>query len=214
MAGRGEQGRGGWYARTGKRGLDLVAGGAMLVILSPLMVVIALLVWVNMGRPVFFRQARPGKDGAPFVMFKFRTMRDAVDGAGRPLADAERLTRLGRTLRRTSLDEMPELLNVVRGEMSLVGPRPLLMKYLPLYTPEQMRRHAVRPGISGWAQVNGRNALSWEEKFALDTWYVDHLSLGLDLRIAWMTVRAILSASGVSQAGHATAEEFRGTPHG
>jgi lipopolysaccharide/colanic/teichoic acid biosynthesis glycosyltransferase len=147
-------------------------------------------------------------------MLKFRTMRDAVDGAGRPLADGERLTRLGRVLRRTSLDEMPELLNVVRGEMSLVGPRPLLMKYLPLYTPEQMRRHAVRPGISGWAQVNGRNALNWEEKFALDTWYVDHLSFGLDMRIAWLTARAILTASGVSQPGHATTEEFRGTPHG
>lgn len=204
----------GWYARFGKRALDLVVGGAMLLLLSPLLAVIAALIWLRLGRPVLFRQARPGKNGVPFVLLKFRTMREAVDAAGRPLPDAQRLTPIGGVLRRTSLDESPELLNVVRGEMSLIGPRPLLMKYLPLYTPEQSRRHALRPGITGWAQVNGRNALAWEERFDLDVWYVDHVSFALDMRIAWLTVRTLLTGAGVSQPGHATAEEFQGTRHG
>ncbi len=169
-----------------------------------------LLVRIKLGTPIFFRQLRPGRHSKPFTMVKFRTMTDACDASGVLLPDAERLTTFGKFLRSTSLDELPELWNVVKGEMSLVGPRPLLMQYLDRYTPEQARRHAVRPGVTGWAQVNGRNAISWEQKFALDVWYVDNLSFWLDLKILWLTVRKVLRSEGVSQAGQATMEEFRG----
>ncbi len=166
---------------------------------------------VRMGPPVLFRQRRPGRDGRPFVMTKFRTMTDRRGADGELLPDAERLTALGRWLRRTSVDELPELLNVVQGDMSLVGPRPLLMQYLPLYTPEQARRHEVRPGITGWAQVNGRNAVTWDEKFALDVWYVDHRSTRLDVEILAKTVTQVLGGHGVSAPGHATMDPFRGS---
>lgn len=177
------------YRCTGKRIFDLLIALPALILLSPLLTVLALLVRVNLGAPVLFRQRRPGLHGKPFEMVKFRTMTDARDASGVLLPDAERLTAFGRFLRSTSLDELPELWNVVRGDMSLVGPRPLLMQYLPLYTPEQARRHDVRPGVTGWAQVNGRNAISWEQKFAYDVWYVDNLSFWLDLKILWLTGR-------------------------
>jgi len=199
---------GGWYRSWGKRGLDLALAAVGLVVLSPVLLAVAAGVAVAMGRPVFFRQQRPGRDGRPFTLVKFRTM--ARPRPGVPADDASRLTRLGRWLRATSLDELPELWHVVRGQMSLVGPRPLLMEYLPLYSAEQARRHEVRPGITGWAQVNGRNALSWPERLALDAWYVDHLSLALDLGILWRTVAQVLARRGISQAGHATMEPFRG----
>jgi sugar transferase EpsL len=194
-----------------KRAFDVVGASLALVVLSPLLAVVALLVRVRMGSPVLFRQRRPGRDGRAFVMTKFRTMTDRRGADGELLPDAERLTALGRWLRRTSIDELPELLNVVHGDMSLVGPRPLLMEYLPLYTPEQARRHEVRPGITGWAQVNGRNAVTWEEKFALDVWYVDHRSFALDLDILRRTVTQVLGGHGVSAPGHATTEPFRGS---
>lgn len=194
-----------------KRALDVALSATVLLVLSPVLLAIALAIRLTIGSPVLFRQVRPGLQGRPFTMVKFRTMRDAVDAAGRPLPDAERLTRLGRIVRSTSLDEVPELWNVLRGEMSLVGPRPLLMEYLPLYTAEQARRHEVRPGVTGWAQVNGRNALSWEEKFRLDTWYVDHRSLALDLKILLLTVRAVFVREGISQKGRATMDRFRGS---
>jgi lipopolysaccharide/colanic/teichoic acid biosynthesis glycosyltransferase/glycosyltransferase involved in cell wall biosynthesis len=202
-------GRGG-RAAGGKRIFDVVASAAALVLLAPLLALVALLVRLRLGSPVLFRQIRPGLHGRPFTLCKFRTMRDAVDAQGRPLPDAERLTRLGRFLRSSSLDELPELWNVLRGEMSLVGPRPLLMQYLALYTAEQARRHEVRPGLTGWAQVNGRNALSWEEKFRLDVWYVDNCSLALDLRILFLTVKKVFDREGISQSGHATVEYFTG----
>ena len=195
-----------------KRLFDLTAAALGLLALAlPLLALIAL-VRIKLGRPVFFRQTRPGLHGQPFQMVKLRTMTDARGPDGALLPDAERLTPFGRFLRSTSLDELPELWNVLRGDMSLVGPRPLLMEYLPLYTPEQARRHAVRPGITGWAQVNGRNALSWEEKFALDVWYVDHQSLWLDIRILWMTARKVLAREGISAAGEATMGKFTGNP--
>jgi len=181
------------------------------VLVSPLMGGIALLVWKFHGRPILFRQVRPGYQGQPFTLYKFRTMTDARDAAGRLLSDEQRLTRFGRFLRATSLDELPELFNVLRGEMSLVGPRPLLMQYLERYTPEQARRHEVYPGITGWAQVNGRNALTWEDKFRLDVWYVDHWSLALDVKILLITLWKVLRREGISQPGHVTAEEFMGT---
>jgi lipopolysaccharide/colanic/teichoic acid biosynthesis glycosyltransferase len=193
-----------------KRGIDVIGASIAVVILSPVFATIAALVWLRMGTPVVYRQQRPGRHGKPFMLLKFRTMTNARDARGGLLPDAERLTALGRILRRTSLDELPELLNVLRGDMSLVGPRPLLMEYLPLYTPEQARRHDVRPGITGWTQVNGRNALTWEEKFAYDVWYVDHRSLRLDLQILGKTVGEVLSGRGVSAPGHATMEPFRG----
>jgi len=193
-----------------KRVVDFLVASIGVLLLSPLFVVIALCVRFTMGSPVFFRQTRPGQGGRAFTLLKFRTMKVEQVGAG-ALSDGERLTPLGRVLRRTSLDELPELINVVRGEMSLVGPRPLLMEYLPLYNPEQARRHEVRPGITGWAQVNGRNGIDWEEKFKLDLWYVEHRSLMLDLRILWMTVAGVLSARGISHPGQATMERFRGT---
>lgn len=194
-----------------KRVIDVTLASVALVLLSPLLAVVAALVRVRMGTPILFRQQRPGRDGRPFVMTKFRTMTDRRGADGELLPDAERLTALGKWLRRTSVDELPELLNVVHGDMSLVGPRPLLMEYLPLYTPEQARRHEVRPGITGWAQVNGRNAVTWDEKFALDVWYVDHRSTRLDVEILAKTVSQVFSGHGVSAPGHATTEPFRGS---
>lgn len=194
-----------------KRVFDLFLVIPLLVALSPLMLLVAFGVWMVLGRPIFFRQLRPGKDGRPFIMFKFRTMSDARGKNGELFSDARRLGRFGAFLRRASLDELPELFNVLKGDMSLVGPRPLLMEYLHLYTPEQARRHVIPPGITGLAQIKGRNALSWEEKFRLDVWYVDNWSLGLDLRILARTVWAVISGAGVSQEGHATTERFRGS---
>lgn len=198
------------YRAAGKRALDATLAAAALVALSPVLLAVATAVRVKLGWPVLFRQVRPGQGGRPFELLKFRTMRDTRDSAGRPLPDAERLTGFGRLLRRTSLDELPELWNVLRGDMSLVGPRPLLMEYLLLYSEEQARRHEVRPGITGWAQVNGRNALSWEEKFRLDVEYVDRCSLAMDLRILAMTAAAVAKARGVSAEGSATMPHFTG----
>ena len=198
------------YRELVKRSLDVLAAALMLICLSPILLALALSVRSRLGSPVLFRQSRPGLHGRPFTLLKFRTMTDARDADGRLLPDADRLTSFGRFLRSTSLDELPELINVLKGEMSLVGPRPLLMQYLDRYTSEQMRRHDVRPGVTGWAQVNGRNAISWEDKFALDVWYVDHLSLWLDVRILALTAWTILRREGISQTGHATAEEFLG----
>lgn len=193
-----------------KRLVDILGAAAGLILLSPIMAVVAFLIWRRMGAPVLFRQTRPGLHGKPFEMIKFRTMRDAIDAQGNPLPDSERLTRLGRFLRASSLDELPELWNVLKGEMSLVGPRPLLMEYLSLYSPEQARRHEVRPGVTGWAQINGRNAISWDEKFVLDVWYVDNHSLWLDLKIIWLTIRKVSKREGISAAGEATMPKFRG----
>ncbi len=193
-----------------KRFFDLVLTIPAFLLLSPVLGMIALLVWLVDGKPIFFRQSRPGLHGAIFTLIKFRTMRQLVDESGKPLPDGQRLTQLGRFLRATSLDELPEFWNVIRGEMSLVGPRPLLVAYLERYSPEQMRRHEVLPGITGWAQVNGRNAITWEEKFQLDVWYVDHWSLWLDIRILVMTVWKALKREGITQPGEATAGEFRG----
>jgi len=190
-----------------KRLFDLTIAALALLILSPVLAALALLIRVNMGKPVLFRQTRPGLHGKPFDMVKFRTMR-----GGPLLADAERITRLGRVLRATSLDELPELWNILKGDMSLVGPRPLLMEYLPLYSSEQAKRHNERPGLTGWAQVNGRNALSWEEKFALDIWYVDHRNFWLDVKILLMTVAKVLGRDGISAEGEATMAKFKGTP--
>jgi len=193
-----------------KRLIDIaVSIGALGVLGLPLILVGLLIRW-NMGGPVLFRQVRPGLDGKPFTMIKFRTMRDACSADGMPLPDAERLTPLGRFLRASSIDELPELWNVLRGEMSLVGPRPLLMEYLPLYSPEQARRHLVRPGLTGWAQVNGRNAISWDEKFNLDVWYVDNRSLAVDLKIIALTIRKIIIKEGISAQGEATMTRFMG----
>jgi len=197
-----------------KRLFDIVIATIMLVLLSPVLLVIALTVRFSLGSPVLFKQVRPGLHGRPFTMYKFRTMTDATDEKGRLLPDAQRLTKFGRFLRSTSLDELPELFNVLKGDMSLVGPRPLLMEYLPLYTPEQARRHEVRPGITGWAQVNGRNAISWEQKFEYDVWYVDNRSLWLDLRILWLTLITVLRRDGISAQDHATMPMFRGRPDG
>lgn len=194
-----------------KRLFDVLVSALALVLLALPMLVIALFIWRNMGAPVIFSQVRPGLNGRPFRMIKFRTMRNARDAQGRDLPDAERLTALGQFLRKTSLDELPELWNVLKGEMSLVGPRPLLMEYLPLYSPEQARRHEARPGVTGWAQVNGRNAISWEEKFRLDVWYVDHQSFVLDIKILWMTVQKVFKREGISAAGEATMSRFTGS---
>jgi lipopolysaccharide/colanic/teichoic acid biosynthesis glycosyltransferase len=190
--------------------LDLIFAAAILVLTAPLYLTVAALVAWRLGLPVHFRQSRPGLAGRPFSIVKFRTMTDALDEHGRPLADEERLSHFGRLLRRTSLDELPELWNVLRGEMSLVGPRPLLMRYLDRYNSEQARRHEVRPGITGLAQVAGRNALDWEEKFRLDVWYVDHLSLWLDLAILARTPLSVLCGHGINRPGYATTPEFRG----
>lgn len=193
-----------------KRLVDIIGALIGLVLFSGVMVAIAIAIALTMGRPVLFRQIRPGKDGAPFRMIKFRTMKNALDDDGNPLPDAARLTRLGQCLRVTSLDELPEFWNVLRGEMSLVGPRPLLMDYLPLYSPTQARRNEVRPGITGWAQVNGRNSLSWQKKFEMDVWYVDNRSLWLDLRILALTLRKVAMRDGIAAEGQATAEKFTG----
>ncbi len=192
--------------------LDRAAAALGLALLSPVLAAVAAAIRIRMGAPVLFVQERPGLGGRLFRLVKFRTMRAAADARGDPLPDAERLTGLGRFLRTTSLDELPQLWNVLRGELSLVGPRPLLVQYLSRYTPEQARRHEVLPGITGWAQVNGRNALSWEEKFAFDVWYVDHWSLALDLRILALTAAGVFRRRGISQEGHATMPEFTGTP--
>ena len=193
-----------------KRAIDLTLALGGLIVLSPVFLIVTVLLWFNNnGRP-FFVQQRPGRHAIPFKLIKFKTMNDRVDGNGNLLSDAERLTPLGNFIRKTSLDEIPQLLNVIKGDMSLIGPRPLLMDYLSLYSPEQSRRHEVRPGITGWAQVNGRNAISWKEKFQYDVWYVDHLSFFLDLRIISITLLKVFKAEGISGAGVATAERFTG----
>ena len=197
--------------RLVKRIFDILAAGAGLLVLSPVLAIVAYKIRREMGSPVLFRQTRPGIYGKPFQMIKFRTMRDELDEEGSSLPDAERLTKLGRFLRSTSLDELPELWNVLIGDMSLVGPRPLLMDYLPLYTPDQARRHSVRPGITGWAQINGRNAISWEEKFAFDVWYVDNRSIRLDFKILWLTGLKVVKREGVSAAGDSTMPRFKGS---
>ena len=195
---------------TLKRTMDLTLSVAALLLLAPVMGLVAGLIFFKMGSPVLFSQERPGMGGRPFRVYKFRTMSEAFDANGQSLPDAQRLTALGVLLRKLSVDELPQLLNVLRGDMSLVGPRPLLMAYLPLYSPTQARRHEVRPGITGWAQVNGRNAISWPERFALDVWYVDHQSLVLDVRILWMTLRKVLLRDGISAEGEATMSHFKG----
>ncbi|HBR82618.1 MAG TPA: hypothetical protein DD861_00145 [Erythrobacter sp.] len=193
-----------------KRAIDFVAAFVALIALSPLIAGSALAVSLSMGRPVIFRQKRPGLYGRPFEMIKFRTMSNARDDSGCLLPDGERLTRVGRFLRASSADELPELWNVLKGEMSLVGPRPLLMTYLDRYTPEQHRRHEVKPGLTGWAQINGRNAISWDEKFALDVWYVEHQSVILDVRILWMTVLQVIRRKNINSGEAATMPEFMG----
>lgn len=199
-----------FYGRVGKRIGDLLVTLPVLLLFAPLSSIIGLLTWRNLGSPLLFRQQRPGLHGRPFTLYKFRTMTDGRDGQGKLLPDAERMTKLGRFLRAASLDELPEFWNVLKGDMSLVGPRPLLMHYLPLYSPEQMRRHDVRPGITGWAQVNGRNALTWQQKFEYDVWYVDNLSFWLDLKILALTLWKALRREGISQQGHVTSSEFTG----
>jgi sugar transferase EpsL len=194
-----------------KRVFDLVVSLLALILLSPLLLVLALLVWIFLGTPILFRQERPGYKGRPFTAYKFRSMTNRTGPDGSLLPDAERITPFGHFLRSNSLDDLSQLFNVLRGEMSLVGPRPLLMRYLGRYTPEQMRRHDVTPGITGWAQVNGRNTLTWEDKFRLDLWYVDHWSFWLDIKILFMTVGTVLRREGISQPGHATAEEYKGS---
>ena len=193
-----------------KRTFDLIAAVLGLIIISPLLLVLAVLVWINHGWPILFRQERAGFRGRMFHIHKFRTMTNRTAPDGRLLPDAERLTSFGRFLRSASLDELPELFNILRGEMSLVGPRPLFTRYLGRYTAEQMRRHDVLPGMTGWAQVNGRNAITWEDKFRLDVWYVDHWSFRLDIRILWLTLWKSIKREGISQPGHATMEEFEG----
>lgn len=197
----------------GKRALDLIIALLGIVILSPIILLVAFLVRVLLGAPVIFRQQRPGYKERPFYLLKFRTMTEARDASGRLLPDSARLTGFGRFLRAWSLDELPELLNILRGDMSLVGPRPLLVEYLPLYSAEQRRRHDVYPGVTGWAQIHGRNTLEWPARFALDVWYVDHWTFWLDLRILLTTVWKVISREGISQAGQATTEYFKGNKH-
>lgn len=196
---------------SAKRVLDVLLTGVGLIVLSPILLVLAGLVWGFIGRPIFFTQQRPGRAGVPFRMMKFRTMTNARDADGKLLPDNQRLVPFGRFLRSSSLDELPELLNVLKGDMSLVGPRPLLMEYLPLYTPEQARRHEVRPGVTGWAQINGRNALSWEEKFQLDVWYVDNRTLWLDIKILFLTVLKVIKRDDISHGQEATMPKFKGS---
>jgi len=196
---------------TAKRILDFILTIPFLFIAAPFVGITALLILIFMGPPVFYPMKRPGLHGKSFVLYKFRTMTNALDKQGNLLPDCERLSKFGRVLRILSLDELPELLNVIKGEMSLVGPRPLLLEYLDRYTPEQMRRHDVKPGITGWAQVNGRNALTWEQKFLLDLWYVDHISIGLDMKILWLTLIKVLKREGISAQDHVTMPGFRGT---
>jgi lipopolysaccharide/colanic/teichoic acid biosynthesis glycosyltransferase len=201
-----------WYAHYGKRLLDVALAAPLLLLSLPVLLPVALALAVQNQGAWLFRQRRPGLAGQVFVLYKLQTMTSHRDALGHLLPDADRLTRLGRWVRATSLDELPQLWNVLRGDISLVGPRPLLEQYLPLYSPEQARRHEVRPGITGWAQVNGRNAISWEQKFALDVWYVDHLSFWLDLRILWRTASRVVGASGITAPGQATTTAFTGTP--
>jgi len=198
------------YQRWGKRAFDLIVTVPAIIVLSPLMAVIAVLVMIGLGNPVIYQQKRPGRNGILFDFYKFRTMTDDRDDQGKLLPDEKRLTNFGKFLRKTSLDELPELWNVIKEDMSLVGPRPLLIQYLDRYTPEQARRHEVKPGITGWAQVNGRNAITWEEKFKYDVWYVDNLSLWLDIKIIFMTFIKVIKGEGINQPGHVTMEEFRG----
>lgn len=200
----------GYGSKALKRLFDFLTSLVALILLSPIIAIVAWKIRNNLGSPVLFRQARPGKNGELFEMVKFRTMKDAVDENGIPLPDSERMTPFGNKLRNSSLDELPELWNVLKGEMSLVGPRPLLEQYLPLYSNEQARRHEVRPGVTGWAQINGRNALSWDEKFALDVWYVDNRSFLLDMRILFLTVKKVFVKEGISAEGHVTIEPFKG----
>jgi sugar transferase EpsL len=199
-----------FYARRVKRALDIIAAAVALIVLSPVIALTALAVRMFLGSPVLFRQLRPGLHERPFTVMKFRTLADVRDATGTLLPDGQRMTALGRIVRTLSLDELPQLMNVLRGDMSLVGPRPLLMQYLTRYSPEQRRRHEVRPGVTGWAQVNGRNALSWEEKFRYDVWYVDHLSFALDVKILLKSVWVVMRGFGISQSGRATADEFMG----
>ncbi|EGV35045.1 sugar transferase [Neisseria weaveri] len=196
-----------------KRLLDITASAVGLVVLSPIFLILVYLIRKNLGSPVFFTQIRPGLNGKPFKMYKFRSMRDAVDADGNPLPDSERLTPFGKKLRASSLDELPELWNVLKGDMSLVGPRPLLMSYLPLYNDFQRRRNEVKPGITGWAQVNGRNAISWDKKFELDVWYVDNLSFWLDIKILFLTIKKVFIKEGISAEGEATMPFFTGNDH-
>ncbi|MQT58766.1 sugar transferase [Pseudomonas sp. FSL R10-1350] len=194
-----------------KRLFDIICSVYGLLILSPVILIVAWMIRRKLGSPVLFKQERPGLHGKSFLMIKFRTMRDAVDSNGRPLPDSERMTHFGRFLRSSSLDELPELWNVLKGDMSLVGPRPLLMQYLPLYSDEQRRRHEVKPGVTGWAQINGRNSLSWDEKFKLDVWYVDNHTLWLDIKILFLTIKKVLIKEGISQENNATMEAFTGS---
>jgi lipopolysaccharide/colanic/teichoic acid biosynthesis glycosyltransferase len=194
-----------------KRLFDILGASLGLLLLFPILLLLIRRIGRDMGKPVLFRQTRPGKNAKPFEMVKFRSMRDAVDEVGEPLPDSERITPLGQKLRSSSLDELPEFWNVLKGDMSLVGPRPLLMEYVPLYTPEQARRMDVRPGITGWAQVNGRNAISWEEKFELDVWYVENRTLWLDLKILWMTIKKVVKKDGISADGETTMTKFTGS---
>lgn len=194
-----------------KRWADIAVASLGIVLLSPLLLLVALAVRLKLGSPVIFVQPRPGLAGKPFLLYKFRTMSETRDASGERLPDSERLTGFGRWLRRTSLDELPELYNVIKGDMSIVGPRPLLMEYLPLYTPQQAKRHAVRPGLTGWAQVNGRNGISWEQKFQLDVWYVEHRCWWLDLKIIALTLQRVISAEGVNPADRLTVDRFRGS---
>lgn len=193
-----------------KRTFDILGAVLLSVLLLPVLIIVALLVRMKLGPPVLFRQSRPGWQGRPFTLVKFRTMKDWRDSDGNLLPDAQRLTSFGKFLRSTSLDELPELWNVLKGEMSLVGPRPLLMEYLPIYSPEQARRHDVRPGVTGWAQVNGRNAVGWKERLELDVWYVDNCSMLLDLKILLMTISRVISRKGITAKGSATVEKFKG----
>lgn len=194
-----------------KRIIDLLLALPAVALLSPLLIMIAAVIRITIGSPVLFIQRRPGLNGKPFKIFKFRTMTNAKNEFGDLLPDSQRMTQFGELLRTTSLDELPELFNILKGNMSIVGPRPLLMQYLDRYTPEQTRRHEVKPGLTGWAQINGRNAISWEDKFELDVWYVDHRSLNLDLKIIWTTITKVLKREGISEAGHATMTEFMGS---
>jgi sugar transferase EpsL len=205
-----ESREGSYYRRRGKRVLDVTLASIGLLLSLPLMTLVAAVVWLSLGRPVFFVQRRAGLAGRPFELVKFRTMTEARDTSGTPLSDGDRLVGVGRFIRRSSLDELPELWNVLKGDMSVAGPRPLFVRYLSRYTREQVRRHEVRPGITGWAQVNGRNALLWEDRFRLDCWYVDHVSLGLDLRILAKTLVSVLKRDGISAESHPTMPEFMG----
>ncbi|QPL47224.1 sugar transferase [Halomonas sp. A40-4] len=193
-----------------KRIFDVAVSSLVLLIGLPILLVLSVMIWARLGKPIFFVQKRPGQDARPFQMIKFRTMKDAFDSQGNPLPDAQRMTPFGQFLRSTSLDELPELWNVLKGDMSLVGPRPLLMEYLPLYSEAQYRRHEVRPGVTGWAQINGRNAISWEDKFKLDVWYVDNRTFLLDLKILFLTVKKVVARDGVSGEGEATMSKFTG----